>query len=659
MQNLKDLVIALYALIVLYETQTASKDAYAALKSPALKKYTGYLPSLPEVCKEFIGGGYEFATLGEELRTFVGIYKNDPESRASVVKLLAAFATWIRNGSPNALKFLELNSASPAIPNWISTGFVKQVSSQEGVNKKLETLIKKMTGRTGEIGFESPLEASEAKANYPQQYAEFLKLRKEFGDIWRSFLSNYVRSSGGKTVKYEDLLAAMSRAKIRHALPLGFAGKIDAAGRFYSQFDEPLGGTPPQSNIFPKIRMNPDYEEGSQAWVSQAIRKDGTPGNYQYTKLAVRRTIKEKFEKVKNFTPMLPGIRNKWLVQIKKFNPEDPICVGSLVLELIYQTSARVGSKGFGMATLLRKHYSPAVNGFILKYLGKDQVPTKHVYKGSDPLAKHIVKIVAEMAAGKKPNDPLFSIRTRSGVFKKMTPALANAVFHRMGAPKGITVHKIRTYHGTLLFRTIAEKIYAKHKSLNSKEALQFLKVAGEAVGKKLNHVRTSTDGTTTTTSATAISSYIDPEAQVEFFQHYNLPLPKHLEGQLIQSSLISLVAAAIKGEAMDTRPKVVPEPIGKTQETADKEKVKKDEEDSSKVIDISTTETEEELSKEAELMEKQEKIDNKLREELANQAEEFDYFITYGGDNKNTFAEESTFDNILMQERFGRSNTP
>jgi phage-related holin len=73
--------------------------------------------------------------------------------------------------------------------------------------------------------------------------------------------------------------------------------------------------------------------------------------------------------------------------------------------------------------------------------------------------------------------------------------------------------------------------IYSKKKEVDStKEAMDLLKKAATLVGKKLNHVRKSVEGEQTVTPATAIQNYIDPVSQIEFFQHYGVPLPKYLE---------------------------------------------------------------------------------------------------------------------------------
>lgn len=661
---MKDLVIALYALLIIYQGQPPSKELFAALKSPTLKKFKDELPSLASVCAGFMKADLDFGTLGDELRAFVMLYKKDEQSRASVAKLLSAFAAWIRTDSVGAFSFIEKMSASTVFPTWVSGAFVKDLGDQSKVKKTLKTLVKKMTGREA-IGFASPEEAAAAKEKDLETYKAYLRARKEFTDIWKTFLSNVVRGSGKKTMPYVKVLKEMAAAGVEHNLPDGFTGNIDAVGKWYSQYDELLGSTPPQKNMFPRVKMNPAYTEGSPVWVFQAMREDGTPGNYGYTLAAVKRTVADKFQKVRDFVPMVPKIRAKWVAQIKTFDRSNPANVACVVLELLYQTMARIGgSTAFGMAVLLKKHYAPSVGGFTLKYLGKDEVPTKHVIKGNDPLSKLIVKIVAELAADKKPNDPLFSFTSKSGVEKRITPALVNAVFRRMGA-SGVSVHKLRTYHGTRIFQEEVAKIYKKYPTVKTpQQAMELLKLAATVVGKNLNHVRTTKDGSTQATPATAISAYIDFSAQIAFFVHYRMPLPKHLEGHLVKSSLRVLSAASAAEQAPvvnteKTEMKEVPEPVGKSDEV--KKPEKEDDEDSAVLPQFSDDSpdpdpTDDELVKEQDA---EDVAQNKARKVLEKQAEKYSYLLTYGGEEANFALGEGKLDNVLVEERFKGTEAP
>lgn len=665
---MKDLVIALFALVILYRKQSADKNCYAALKVPTLKQFFQDIPALKPTIDGFLKGDYDLSELSADLRTFTILYKKRQDSRASLGNLLAAFALWMKNDSPGAFKRIEENSASPAMPAWISPNFIKPIGDQKKVKSEIRALIKKMTGRQ-ELGFKSPAEAEAAKKKFPEEYRAFLDNRKEFASIWKGFISNHVRSSGEQTVPYPPLEKEMAKKGIEHTLPTGFTGRIDANGSWYSPFGEPLTGTPPQANMFPTVRMNEDREEGSPIWVYQAIRADGTAGNYSYSQAEVKKRQKSKFEKVKDFAPMVDRVRNKWIQRIKKFNPNDEVDVACIVLELMFQFMARVGGRQNGMATLRRKHYTKTTGGFTLLYNGKDEVLTKHVFKARDPLGKLIVSIVEDLAKGKDKEDFLFTNVGPRGP-ERVGPAVVNKVFKAMGA-KGITVHKIRTYHGTRIFNKEVEKIYTKVLTVKSpQEAMALLKDAATVVGKALNHIRTTADGSTKVTPSTALSAYIDPLAQVAFFNHYKMPLPKHLEHMHVEAAVReldreSVVAARILAAegSIDTKPKKmaeVPPPVNKQKSTP--EKKTEDEEDSGVLPQFKTEltpedETEEDLDKEQELIDKQEE---KARKVLEKGAEKFSYLLTYGGNDAGFSPVDSGhFDNVLIEERFKKSEAP
>jgi hypothetical protein len=524
---MKDLLLALYSLIILYNSGKPVKEAYPLLRSPGLKPFFAKIPALKPTIDNAIRGDLDYSELGDDLRTFLLEYAKSADSKASVKAVLQAVTRWMRTSSPVAMANIERYSASTFFPSWMGTYFVKEVDDQAPVKVKLRQVMKKMTG-TPALAFDDVEEAKAAKEASPELYTEYLRLRKQFNTIWKLALANFVRSSGGKTVSFEKFIAFLKKKGIEHTLPSGFTGNMDAVGNFYTSDEEVINGVP-QAAIFPTVRMNPSYEKGSQEYVFQAIRKDGSGGNYFYTKQANREKNVEKFEAVKDFIPIVDKVRAKWIQELKRYDPTSPDSVSALVLELLFQFNARIGSGTKpGLRPILRKNYTAIQNGFRLKYLGKDQVLTKHEMKGTDPVSKMIVKLVGMLAEGKRPTDPLFTYESSTG--GKIIPyGAVLKYFRKLGA--NVPVHKLRTYHGTKIFRAQLENIFKKKKTMESaKEALAYLKQAATEVGKALNHVRRSSEGEQTVTPMTALGSYIDPTAQIEFFEHYGLPLPLFLE---------------------------------------------------------------------------------------------------------------------------------
>jgi hypothetical protein len=76
------------------------------------------------------------------------------------------------------------------------------------------------------------------------------------------------------------------------------------------------------------------------------------------------------------------------------------------------------------------------------------------------------------------------------------------------------------------------DKTFKKYAKLDKKGAKQVIESLAVLVGKKLNHVRRGVEGEEIT-GATALSNYIDPNAQAKFYEHYGVPLPAYLAKKL------------------------------------------------------------------------------------------------------------------------------
>jgi hypothetical protein len=236
--------------------------------------------------------------------------------------------------------------------------------------------------------------------------------------------------------------------------------------------------------------------------------------------------------------PKLQSMQKKWFNLVKKFNPADLRCVAATVLEILYEFSARVGSVGnaaggsstFGVSTLLVKHASvDSAGNIVLRYKGKDGVATMHRLMANDPNQKFVCQVLLHLMEGKQHKDRLFTVLKPNGKFIPVTAAQVNMLFKSMGAPEGVTVHKIRTARGTALFNDLVSEVFEKKPPKDEKQAMDvFIKIT-EQVGKLLNHVRRGQSGSKVT-GTTARANYIDPSAQVSFFRQLGLRPPKYLE---------------------------------------------------------------------------------------------------------------------------------
>jgi hypothetical protein len=129
----------------------------------------------------------------------------------------------------------------------------------------------------------------------------------------------------------------------------------------------------------------------------------------------------------------------------------------------------------------------------------------------------------------KTPNDPLFTVLKPTGRWARVTAGQVNNLFRAMGAPEGVTVHKLRTARGTHVWNELMNEALEKKPPKDEKTAMAVFKKLAEAVGKILNHVRRGAGGQKVT-GTTALNAYIDPSAQLYFWNSLGFRIPKYLE---------------------------------------------------------------------------------------------------------------------------------
>jgi hypothetical protein len=228
-------------------------------------------------------------------------------------------------------------------------------------------------------------------------------------------------------------------------------------------------------------------------------------------------------------------MQRKWFQQVKRFRPDNVSCVAAVILELLFEFSARIGSVGnsaggkstFGIATLLVKHMMvDAAGNVVLRYRGKDAVPAAHKLMKADPVQKYVIAALMQLMHGKQPNDRLMTV-VKGNRLLLVGGGAVNTYFKSLGAGD-VTVHKLRTYRGTTMFGQLMEKALEKPIKDEAK-AMAIYKKMGELVGKQLNHVRRGANGTKVT-GVTALSNYIDPAIQIAFFTQLGFRPPRSLE---------------------------------------------------------------------------------------------------------------------------------
>lgn len=533
--QLQNLLEILYVLILDYRENgkhKASKEFESQLKQllvQAERVWSNELPILPDTIRSSIKGGdskiTNLALLGHEIKEQFKSIKMNESFTGQELDALKAAAAYLRTDSETAMRQL-IKLAGVVGSQFVSVRMRPEVSDQGSTGVLLKKLVQQMVGRPGTSL--TTEESAVAKETYPEEYKEYLKLRRMFNQSWKDALVNFVRDSGKSLVKYQDARDYLDANGIEYSLTDGFDGLIDDQGRFYTKKGELINGVPAAVN-FPSVVMNPDYPKSP--WVFQTVRTNGNPGAYFYTVDFSKRQAKIKFEKVDALSDKMEAVRKKWYSLVRNFDMNRPETVAAVILELLYEFSARVGTPNnptYGIGTLLVKHAKFMSNGdVVLAYKGKDGVPHRHVLKASDPQHKPIIYALQLLVEDKDPKERIFTSAN-----KTVGPAVANMLFKRLTGMPDITVHKIRTYRGTKLFKQLMEpeiERLRKKSGLNEKMVLESFKGLAEKVGKLLNHVRRGATGTKVT-GMTAIQSYIDPTVSTVFFRTLGVRPPKIFE---------------------------------------------------------------------------------------------------------------------------------
>ncbi len=534
---LQGLLEVLYTLVIDYQESGARKSGAqcaAQLRNltPEVTRWSKILPGLKAAVQAAISGKdklTQLVLLGHEIKDNFAQLKVNNQFTLDELKVLSALGQFLRTDSEGSLKTIQ-KMASIAHSPWVSQKFVPEVGSQKSSERLLEKVVQQLVGRKDDVL--SMEEAKVARDTNPELYKEYLALRRAFNQVWKDAMVGYIRSTGQTFVPYEDVLNALNGHGITHGLLPGFTGLVDDRGRFYTDSGDLIVGVP-NTATYSEIKMNP--RQGPESpWVFQALKIDGSQSTYYYTKHFAQDQAQSKFDKVAKLYKKLPQVRAKWFTQVKKFDPTSVNSVCSNILEMLYQFSARVGTKGnttFGIATLQVRHLKVQPTQIVIQYKGKDSVATKHVVQKADPEQKFLYANLIQLIEGKGPKDPVFTVH-QGEKQKYVGPISSNKLFKALTGMPDITVHKIRTYRATSLFMEEKAKIMPmlmKKKNLTEQEVTQICKKLAEKVGTLLNHVRRGAAGTKVT-GVTALASYIDPSASLTLFSDLGFRPPAFLE---------------------------------------------------------------------------------------------------------------------------------
>lgn len=479
----------------------------------------------------------EFLPHAKALRRAVNqVLKADTEVDHAELEMMRVLSSYMVSQNDNALK-----KAIKLLPQLgeqeLIDSFILETKSQKEFVKPLEKIVFALTKERGR----SVLTAEEVKLlkeKNPVVHREYLRLRRDFNQVWKDELRNLVFNSKKQAVDFKSAVKYLDQQGIQHSLPKPFDGLIDANGKLYTKAGKGIAGLPGPGF---SIVMNPDYDpKADDSYVFTTVNDaTGERSQHVYTESYKKKATQEKFDKVKQLDAVIDDVRRKWFQQLRKGNVQAPEVVASTVLELLYQFSARVGSMGnqaggvntFGISTLQVKHLKQQGKSLIITYQGKDNVRQIHKLDPVSQESKFLIKNIMTLSEGKDPKDRLFTFKgPKTGKELPMTGNLVNRYFQKLGSP--VTVHKLRHVRGTRLFNELVkaneDKIFNNKKPLSEAQALKVFKQLASKVGGMLGHVR-GVGAQQKVTPATAIANYISPASMVEFFTRLGQRPPKFL----------------------------------------------------------------------------------------------------------------------------------
>lgn len=464
----------------------------------------------------------------------VEVYANTKISH-QVVDNLKGLTSYLSSRSETAYR--KLMNLSVDLDPVLSNALSLAPKSQKAFLKPLERIVFAATQQKGRTTL-TAIEAKELKATHPLVYKEYLKLRASFNLVWKDELRALVNNSGKKAVSYQAARKQLSAAGIQNTLSDTFVGLIDAAGGVYTTKGKRIPGLPGPGFT---VRMNPDYNPVTDdVFVFTTVSPEGKTSQYVYTNDYRKKAVAEKFAKVDQLDQVIDDIRAKWFAAVKRGkNPLDFKTQASVLLELLYQFSARIGSSGnraggkdtFGLSTILVRDVKITGTQMKISYLGKDAVRQIHVLDSATKEGKILFGLIKPLLEGKAKTERVWIYKNGEKMMP-MTGNLVNKLFLSLGAPEKTTVHKIRHVRGTRLFKEIMEREgedYFAGPQRTDAQALALIKELATQVGTLLGHVR-GVGESDTPTGDTALANYIDPAMQARFFDKFKVRYPKYLD---------------------------------------------------------------------------------------------------------------------------------
>ena len=515
------------------------KEVLSSFRSIS-KSWNSYIPSLKYCIQDIKNGTEDYREeLAQDIKDSLNYFKEDLRVERDDLNIITTVYRWLASGKESYWNTLVRKAN---VRSSIASKFLFSDNYDPSIFNKLKRLLKS-------VDYSFPLtlnQAKELKADYPDIYTEYATLNKELNTALKALKITFIDSKGG-ICDYMDLYDFLAKKGLEKTIPYGFTGQIDSSLSWLWE-GEKLDSVP-TANTYPIIEMN---ENNDGDWICKAEPNTGSGATrYLYTVDKRKQSSQHKFAIVDQLSKKIPIARKKWIALIKKQDINNADCISALVLELIFQTGARIGTPNnttYGINTVPNSAVTVYRDENIqFKYKGKDSVDTKYIIKPKDLMGTkvnekylndtYIIPFLLKLkedkdsieSARERNRTPFFSTKLKNGNYRLVPPTNTNKLLRRLVGDNNVHAHKIRTFIGTTLFKDLLEK---STKPKTQQAADKLWKKVTTDVGVKLNHIRNTKDGKKATGS-TAVANYIDPMAQIAMFIDNGFRVPKVLEKYL------------------------------------------------------------------------------------------------------------------------------
>jgi DNA topoisomerase IB len=411
----------------------------------------------------------------------------------------------------------------------------------------------------------NPKSALQARILNPAKYKAYQKAAREYKEAARlRIIEIFDTEEWFHIVDSRTLYRRLEKEKLQHLLPKAFKGRIGVQNTGYPLTFYTYSGLELEKAPLNKVKMNPNYgikEDGKDyrihpvtdgTFYCQTEAVVGHAKCKHYTLDYKRRARKIKYRAVAKLERAIIEVRARMLAHLSSKHRDT--WVRALMCLFIDSKCARIGNntsangknKTYGVTTLLTKeHVRVKNNKIIISYTGKHNQPQKHVFEiyrtkeeklkhpRSSLIADRLLELISEDNGHlfTRENGKAFTAKMVNEYFTANRPDLDKSL-PGGGAGAPCTVHNIRNYHATRIFRELALD-FAHQKSNPSYEDVLAAYLGPTRAKPKVKGFLLKISEKLQNTPAICRKAYIDPQEQLAFFKKWGYRPPDTLINDL------------------------------------------------------------------------------------------------------------------------------